>query len=469
MTVSLKSEILERLHLKHGANYASSNIRKASHDFAGSDAPQFRGKSKKKRHQMAVAAGLHAARESVLPKVGDRVGYQGKQVLVQSINESAGMAVVKVPRLRDPKIVRICDLASKTALTEGVIGLAAIAPTYRDTGVSQFIRTDLSLEDIGLDIIGLREDEDTGERDEQEEDSDNGSNIRHDGHTGKKEVDELPTPSDTIATAYSDDKPPKQISKPLSTEPGYTVAEDPDFDGYDYPADAPEIPKADFEGQDAGNTRQPRWDGHFEKSHLEHIDGDGDERTDEGFRFVTEMDDMLGHDDHEPREGETITVTLPAMASILCTVAHRMGADVQQGGHDETMLRSMIEALAEVGRGSGSGAIDVPDLEAVASHMNGEESHEMDSAPPHMGTAMGDNGNHSDGGPDDHEHEPSDSWPGDGDKTKNGKTKLMGGGISEMSQHLDFYGVEDILAEERKLSEEEELRLMKRRAGLKFW
>lgn len=532
MTLSLKDEILERLNLhKGGRNTASANIRKASHDFAKSDAPQFRGKSPQKRHQMAVAAGLSAARgESARPKAGDTLIYEGKKVLVQSLNES-GLAVVKFSNRREPMIVRVSDLSQPKQLTEGIIGLAAIGPTYREENHYGFLKLDgLDPEDIGLVF-----------EDDQEEDADNGSNVRADGHSGKTEVDALPTPSDTIAPAYSDEIAPKEISTPLSTQTGAEEAhlwDKPNWDGYDYPADAPEIPTAGFDGDDNGNSRSPHFDadehqpgdGKEEVRKNPHVndddDGDVDEdRTDEAYLgfsklenrlshkkgihnpgavaasigrkkygkknyqshaahhqkfhesmdFVTEIDNMLSHD-REPSKDDTITVTLPAMASILVTVAHRMGADVQPGGDDEVMLKAMIEALDEVGQGTHSGCIDMPDLDAVAAHMNGEETHEIENReagrPEHEGIAMhGDHG-HADHGHPGHDagHHPQGSeWPGDGDKSRMGKTKLMGG-VEECEEVAeDYFGSDDVMAETLQLSDEEELRMIKRRAGLKFW
>lgn len=508
MTLSLKSEILERLNLKKGGKKtASANISRATKDFATSDAPQFRGKSPAKRHQMAVAAGLEAARETALPKKGDKVLYEGRQVVVESCDPNSGMAVVRRGKTAQV-IVRSSALKAPKTLTEAVLGLSPIPPTWVEPRISMMPRFEaLSPEDIGLEIINIREDDFTGEEDDQEEETDNGSNIRHDGHTNKKEVDELPTPSDTIATAYSDEKPPKEMGSPLSTEPGFSVATDPDFDGYDYPADAPEIPTADFQGDDAGNPRAPNYSGggHDGGDNLDKREDDDDDRTDESaitglenlkgrhpsqkgirqpsaagigkkkygkkmreaFGFITEMGDMLdqGDDEREPEQGDEIKVTLPALASILCTVAHRMGADVQSGGEDEMLLRSMIEALDEVGHGK---TIDVPDLEAVAAHINGEESQEIGNRdagqPDHEGIAMGDNGDQHHG-----HNEPADAWPGDGEKTRHGKTKLMGGvAEGEVTEGGDYYGLSDIMAE-NVMTDAEEMRMIKRRAGLKFW
>ena len=513
MTLSLKDEILEKLHLKKGGQKtASKNISKATKDFAKSDAPQFRGKSQEKRHEMAVAAGLSAARgESAKPKTGAKMIYEGKQVVVRSINENTGMAIVKLPKLRDPKIVRMCDLTAPQQLTEGILGIAPIAPTYRDAEPSKFIRLDLDPEDIGLLW-------------EADEEPDNGSNIsRHE--SGKKEVDEIPAPSDTIAPAYTDEKPPKEMGTPLSIEPGHTVATDPDFDGYDYPADAPNIPRPDFEGDENGNPRPPHWgnihnageglenrehddertDEDFDRSHHEYpgqepsddwhrqqerrrkrgLDTGGShytqkksdqekQETTESFDFLMFEDDMLGGDEHEPKSGDTITVTLPAMASIVCTVASKMRGD-------QNLMKSMIEALAEVGHGK---TLDMPDLEDVAAHMNGEETHEIENRegghPEHQGIEIsGGNGGIE-------VSMPSDKWPGDGEKSGTGKTKLMGGlgeGEEEDVEECDdemkecddemkestYYSWDDIVADSPKLTYEQELREMKRRAGLKFW
>jgi hypothetical protein len=57
------------------------------------------------------------------------------------------------------------------------------------------------------------------------------------------------------------------------------------------------------------------------------------------------------------------------MASIVRTVANRVGGD-----HE--LMKSMIEALAEFGHGK---TLDMPDLDAVAAHMNGEETQEIEN------------------------------------------------------------------------------------------
>jgi hypothetical protein len=631
---SLKDQILERLNMKKGGpGVASANIRKASHDFEKSDAPQFRGKSKKKRHQMAVAAGLGAARgESALPKTGDKAIYEDKKCVIRSITES-GMATIRFGNNRE-LIVRASALKADKPepLTEGVLGIGMISPTYREPSNYGFVKLEgLDPEDIGL----IFEDDDTGEKDEQEEDHDNGSNIRHDGHTLKKEVDELPTPSDTIAPAYSDDKPPKEISEPLSTHVGAQeehLWDEPEWDGYDYPADAPEIPTADFHGSEMGNSRAPHFNdsehqaGTKGKDYHEDDEGSDNKKTAEsyyrrtgkdtfsfvaedggdpalnpgathdnymdtygnggniipsprgmssaidhdqvygnlntarsgngptdiprgtvnnypnptlqrsgGFNslrnavpatsttmmpgnkavgwqapkpgntapfqpvgpnvvrpdaskpysglgsmnkvaegdvtdpsrkkgskdlakmrkdiefnenfFMSEMDDMLGPgEDTEPKSGDTITVTLPAMASILCTVANKVGGD-------RNMLKAIVEALAEVSKGK---TIDIDDLDAVAAHINGEELPEIENReegnPDHEGI---------DGmNPEAEDHDDDESWPGDGEPTKSGKTKLMGG-VGESV--MEFYGGYDVLADTR-MTEEEELQLVRRRA-----
>src|ERR1044071_877255 len=141
------------------------------------------------------------------------------------------------------------------------------------------------------------------------------------------------------------------------------------------------------------------------------------------------------------------------MASIVCTVASKMNGD-------PNLMRAMIEALAEVGNGK---TLDMPDLQAVASHMNGEECQEIDNRaagkPEHQGIDMH-------GGSDDHEHggdnhPRSSEWPGDGEKSKSGKTKLLGGVLEgedeedveecddEMTES-NYYGWDDIVAESPK-------------------
>lgn len=473
---SLRSEILERLDPKQGGKTT------AIHN------PPTRGKSQKKRIRESAApkAALKAA-----PKAGDKALYGGKKVTIQSISES-GMAVVKFSNRRDPIIVRAAALKVQTEqLTEAFLGMMPITPTYRvDTPNYGFVKLEgLDPEDIGL--VSLREDDDEEEaetdndKDEQEEDHDNGSNVRQDGHTGRKEIDELPTPSDTIVPAYSDKKPPKEISEPLSTHVGAEedkLWQQPQWDGYDYPADAPEIPTAEFDGSDMGNSRAP----HFNAA--EHQPGNGqaseedesdesDEEVKEGqvsdpardegegskslakrrediefseAYFMAEMDDMLGSEDKEPTKNETITVTMPAMASILVTVAHRMGADVQEGGHDEMLLKAIVEALAEIGHGSKSGCIDMPDLDAVAAHINGEELPEIENReegnPDHEGIEGHEGG--------DEGHQAHDSeWPGDGEPSKGGKTKLM----------ADYYGGDDVM-EATRMTDDEEIELLRSRA-----
>jgi hypothetical protein len=487
-TKSLKAYILERLELQQGGKKAASaNIRKASHDFEKSNAPQFRGKTKAKRHQMAVAAGLSAARgESAAHKEGDKAIYEGKNVVIRSISES-GMAVVRFGNNREV-IVRSHDLkpVAKEQLNEGILGIAAIGPTYREPTNYGFLKLEgLDPEDIGL----IYEDD----KDEQEEDTDNGSNVRSDGHTGKKEVDELPTPSDTIAPAYTSDKPPKEISEPLSTHVGAQeehLWDEPEWDGYDYPADAPEIPTADFLGSEMGNSRAPSFndDEHQPMDGREDNDGDDDGvkesddedededdtkdkigegqvsdparkkgnkilakmRKDLEFNenfFMAEMDSLLGPgEDVEPKSGDTITVTLPAMAAILCTAVHK--------GQDPNLLKAIVEALAEVSKGK---TIDVGDLEAVAAHINGEEMPEIENREAGRPDHEGIGGEEGEEGPEE-DHKGSD-WPGDMEKTKSGKTKLMGG---------EYFGESDVM-EGSQLSDSEELRVMLRRAGLKFW
>ncbi len=539
-TQSLRAEILERLNLKKGGKKtASSNIGRATKDFAKSNAPQFQGKSQKKRHEMAVAAGLSAARGESVLRVGDKALYEHKEVKIQMINES-GMALVKFVNRRDPIIVRIVDLEpSKTELTEGFIGMASIGPTYREPSNYGFMKIDLNPEDIGL--LNLREDEDAEtddvDTDDGGESTDNGSNVHHDGHSGKTEIDTLPTPSDTIATAYDDKKGPKEVGTPLSIEPGAQenlLWQAPDWDGYDYPADSPEIPTADFEGDDGGNARAPHWNS------SEHQPGDGqddeedEDRTDEAlhpamvahqfkkkgetateesdedvaegsvtdparkdshknlakmrkdidvdeqfsfdtkptlegvlanFKRLVEMDDednsshdsegdMLDKPDHEPGKDAKITLSLPAMAAVLVTCCN------QQPG--ENTLKAMVEALAELSKGK---TIEMNDLDDVAAHMNGEECGEMENrnagAPDHEGM-----GSHhevmvslDDGGSD------AETWPGDMDKTKSGKNKLLDcGSPSAMEENYNSYDA----MEGTEMTEAEVLTMVKRRAGLPY-
>jgi hypothetical protein len=536
-----ENQINEKLHLKKGGQKtASSNISKATKDFATSDAPQFRGKSKAKRHQMAIAAGLSAARGESVLKVGDKAIYEHKPVKIQSINES--MAIVKFSNRRDPIIVRLSDIepiVEAEQLNEGFIGIAPITPTYRDPADYGFVK----FEPLNARDIGLFEDD---EEEAEEEEADNGSNVDHDGHRGKTEVDDLPTPSDTIATAYTDEEPPKEQGSPLIIEPGAEESklwEPPQWDGYDYPADAPEIPTADFLGSEMGNSRAP----HFNAS--EHQPGDGQEdrsdedddgdkeevdegsitdrsrdsgeeskelskmrkdleyvneydrsreddedappwakkskdrnpekdRRDERSRrakeksawideaYFMEMGDMLdGPDtDQEPTSDTTITTSLGAMASILVTVCKRQP--------DRVTLRAMVEALAEVSKGK---TIEMNDLQAVANHLNGEECEEMrnreEGLPDHEGIESSNNGGESeneheeDTDHEDHEdHDDHESWPGDGDKTDSGKSKLLDGGMQESL----YYNSDDVMAG-TELSEEEELRIVKRRSGLRYW
>lgn len=593
---SLKQLILDHLDMRQGgADVASDNIRKASHDFADSDAPQFQGKSKAKRHQMAVAAGLSAARgESAAPKlkVGDKAIYENKKCVIRGL-KSSGMATIRFGNNRE-LIVRAHDLKPQQQLTEGVLGIAAVTPTYREQNTYGFLKLEgLDPEDIGLIFEADDEDEDEEPEedeknsgsdpeygDDHEESADNGSNMRSDGHTGRKEVDELPTPSDTIAPAYSDEKPPKEISEPLSTHIGAQeehLWDEPEWDGYDYPADAPVIPTADFHGADNGNSRAP----HFNDD--EHQPGDGREEGDDkgevdesyvGFDklkgklahkagihnpgavaasigrkkygagkmqhaaatghklgegtafdrggheypdwkeppsddwrrqedrrraakqkranqnanlsgkevaecdvtdparkkgnkdlvkmrkdlefsesfFMREMDDLLGPgEDTEPKSGDTITVTLPAMAAICCTVANKVGGD-------PNMLKAIVEALAEVGKGK---TIDIEDLDAVAAHVNGEELPEIENReeghPDHEG--MDHEG--SDFGGDDEGSDETSDWPGDGEDTASGKTRLMAG--ESVTESLDFYGGYDVFRDVAQ-SDEDIIKTIHRRA-----
>jgi hypothetical protein len=159
------------------------------------------------------------------------------------------------------------------------------------------------------------------------------------------------------------------------------------------------------------------------------------------------MDSLLGPgEDVEPKSGDTITVTLPAMAAILCTAVHK--------GQDPNLLKAIVEALAEVSKGK---TIDVGDLEAVAAHINGEEMPEIENREAGRPDHEGIGGEEGEEGPEE-DHKGSD-WPGDMEKTKSGKTKLMGG---------EYFGESDVM-EGSQLSDSEELRVMLRRAGLKFW
>jgi hypothetical protein len=593
--------------------------------------------------------------ESVVKK-GSTVLYHGRPVTFQEFNESTGMAVVKLPRQKEPIFVRATDL-QKSQLNESFLGMTPIGFTYVEPRRPEMVQLeDLRPEDIGLDLTGLLEDDDedhdkpggkSGAHDDGKE-ADDGANIRH---TDRSDVDNLPKPSDTIATAYSDEIPPKEEGSPLSIETGAEPAklwQAPDWDGYDYPADAPNIPTPHFGGDEMGNSRPPTMGSG-------HDAGDGqDDRTDEdadpeaegesaedkwkahqfkpkgqktesykrqsrvvsevldtvqlpngktgfpgpngtaslppgegGFNnlrssvpptptsimpggntaarpgtnpvgqatptqmygsgsanmqpgggvtplgapgspgnfhnavmnsgppgtsptgpatptqmygsgsspmsgpmkaesyrnrkfnfLLKEIDDLLGHADKEPKEGDSISVSLAAMASILCTA--------QKCGGDEMTLRAMIEALAEVGKGKTLGA---EDLRAVASHMNGEECEEISNRdagrPDHDGMdsdaddeAGGEHhfGGSDDSGPpefgsdepeddasDDDDHEtPS----GDGEETSSGKKKLFGG----MGEAKSFYGIttDDIIREE-KMSDDDELRLLKKRSGMRYW
>jgi hypothetical protein len=537
---SLRADILERLH-------PQAKTRK----MVVTPRPKIVRESKAPK----TAAVLTETPQPAIKK-GTNVLYKGKPAKVETINESSGMATVKLPRRKEPIYVRTSDL-QPTTLNEGVLGMVPIGFTYVEPSRPQMLRLDnLSAADIGL----MFEDEDDDDeehdgedevedKDGQEEDFDNGSNVRHDGHTGKTEVDNLPTPSDTIAPAYDDNTPPKEEGTPLSIEKGAEEAhlwDAPNWDAYDYPADAPDIPSADFPGEEMGNARAP------DQSH-QHEGGDddaaddgdsgvgdgGDDETNEGteqdgrFGFISEinpaaippspapatgnnathmqtptsrlmtggghtftqtgemntgnapthkqtteaavrsfkkliaeMDDLLGPgEDKEPGKDATITVTLPAMASICCTSRHC----------DENMLKAMIEALAEVG---GSKTIDVDDLEAVACHVNGEEAPEMqnreDGEDDHAGMEtdhghlQGDSG--EGGAHDGHEDHGGDSDyeapAGDGEPDEHGKEKLFGG-MGE--SYTSWYGSDEDIIKETQLSEEDELRLMKKRAGMKYW
>jgi hypothetical protein len=623
-----ENEIDETLHLKHGMKNVGKNAKKAIHDFVHSKDKRFKGKSKKERIRMALGAAYGAARnESIEPKVGSFAVYEGNIVKIKSLTEG-GMAVIQFANRRDPIIVRKVDLKipEKNNLNESFFGMAQIPSTYREPVSYGFPKLEtLKPEDIGL----IFEDDDTGEKDEQEEEHDNGSNVRHDGHTGKTEVDALPTPSDTISPAYTDKKPPKKISEPLSTHVGAEEShlwDEPNWDGYDYPADSPEIPVAEYPEDIMGNSREPK-NGHINEDekwiqktgvnkpghkgrlhralgvpedkpipkkklkaalhskdpHIRHmaqfahnvnedtntdgpkvevdtitlpsswasalVNGDfsglDDQEQDEcmmmidklakqGWEVVDvardengeaeeprftwnyqiynpnsqyrggevleyvihkrntplkqmkqpkkmgesasrkhnitdlsrnkkkekqeitsmkkdlefnesywlrEMDDLLNQDEErEPKSGDNITMTLPAMASVLVTVLHRRP--------NETIIKSMIEALAEVGHNN---IIDIDDLDAVAAHMNGEETHEIENRenglPDHYGM--------------ENYHPPK--WPGDGKKTEQGKTQLMGGDMDEcntkMSESL-WYNANDIY----EMTDDEELELIKNRA-----
>lgn len=481
---SLRDEIVERLKPKTSVAKPRNNA-----------AP--RAARRAQLHEGARRPATRAPLTEQTIRKGTAALYKGKPVKIQSVNES-GMAVVLFADRRDPIYVRASDLKA-ASLNEGFLGMSSIPYTYvepRQNKMPQFER--LTAADLGLfetDRV------DTEYGDDAEEDADNGANMRHDGHSGRTELDNLPTPSDTIATAYSDKIPPKHQGQPLSTKKGAEeekLWQEPDWDGYTYPADAPDIPTADFPSGDVGNSRAP----HFVDSHdggdgqkNYNFDGSDEKKSDkndkkdatkESFSFanykklIAEMDDLLGGgEDREPSEGDTITVTLPAMASIVCTAVQFA---------DPMMLKAMIEALAEVGRGK---TIDVGDLEAVACHVNGEEEQEVENRdagrPEHEGISHDggdDEGSHEshDSHDDSHEEHHSDDdhgsdddgggesnfepSSGDGEPSKNGKTKLMGSfGESKL---VDFYGLDDIV-KEVAMSEEDEMRLIKKRAGMKYW
>lgn len=500
---SLRDDIMERLSLKSGAKSAGKSQKNMVRGNA-------RGAS---LNEGAQRRGTRASVNEQVIRKGSTALYNGKPVKVQAINES-GMAIVQLERKRDPIYVRASDLRFGN-LNEGVLGMAPISYTYvepRQNKMPQFER--LTAADLGLfetDRV------DTEYGDEGEEDADNGSNMRHDGHSGRTEVDALPTASDTILTAYSDKIPPKHRGTPLSIEKGAEedkLWQQPDFDGYTYPADAPDIPEADYPADVVGNTRAPKFgDFHEPGDGIKDYNFDGSDEnkdnksksppkkpqkeaqpTDEGFSFanyrrlVAEMDDSFGGGDSESHKGggsEKITVTLPAMASIVCTAIQFA---------DPMILKSMIEALADVGKGK---TIDVSDLDAVAAHVNGgggecpdsggppnfggddhggsddDDGGESHKAPPFGGKSDHDSDDDGDGdshkappfgkSDDDSDYEPSN---GDGEPSKEGKTKLMGG-LGE-AKLVDFYGLDDIV-KEMAMSEDDEIRLLRSRANLRYW
>ncbi len=566
-----ENEVNETLHLKKGGKKtASSNISKATNDFSKSNAPQFRGKSKAKRHSMAIAAGLGAARGEARSSVlspGSKAIHEHKEVRIQSINESTGMALVKFANRRDPIIVRISNLQSIKAeqLDEGFIGMAPIGPTYREASNYGFVKLDLDPEDIGL--FNLREDDETGEKDEQEEDHDNGSNVRHDGHTGKTEIDNLPTPSDTIVPAYSDEKAPKEVGTPLSIEPGAEESllwQKPNWDGYDYPADSPEIPTADFEGEDGGNARAPHFnsdehqpgDGQEDRSNGEDKSEEDEEEDEEGEDNVDESYvgedkwiqktgvDKPGHrgglhralgvpqgqkipqskisraqhsgDSHlrhmaqfahnvaegsvtDPARkkgnknlakmrknidfseqsyakyknllkemgdvnqsesgGDTVTLSLSAMAAVLVTVCNRQP--------DEHILKTMIDAFADLGK-----TVEMGDLDSVADTINSggagcdkmmDDGDDFGS-PDHDEVEIGVYDDDGDKDADDHGKEDHETWRGDETPAKNGKKKLFGGESDEVEES---YNNLDVM-EGTQMTEDEVIKMVRRRAGLKY-
>src|SRR3984885_6903317 len=156
--------------------------------------------------------------------------------------------------------------------------------------------------------------------------------------------------------------------------------------------------------------------------------------------------------DKEPGKDATIKLSLPAMAAVLVTVCNRRP--------DENTLKSMVEALAEISKGK---TLEMDDLDAVADHMNNEETGEIenreDGHPDHedIGGAGGEECIGIEGGEEprvDHEH-----WPGDMDPTKSGKNKLLDcGSPVEMEENFYISG-EDVMWT-RPMSEADEIRML---------
>lgn len=246
--MSLKEMIMEKLALKPGKKHASSNIAKATKDFAKSNAPQFKGKSKAKRHQMAVAAGLEASRK----RVGEAVTYKGQKGIIKAVI-SENLFQVDFGKGKSVA-VRASSLDRKQSLTESAF-VTPIMGTDRhwadefDTRPSMSkYGFDLTAEDLGL--TNIREDDGKPwEKNGSDDDSDDSGTVPE---NSSRDGD-----SPSASTANSGNDMPKGESKPLSTIPGDSGSGEPSkFKSVEMPADAPDHVSAEMQDGAAG-AREP--------------------------------------------------------------------------------------------------------------------------------------------------------------------------------------------------------------------
>lgn len=527
MTSSLKEMIVSRLAKSPAVSLAekvNKKAKKPSKALKESKAPV----AKK-----AIPLKEMAPTKPVFNKT-DKATFKGEVVMLESA--VVGTEALVPVRRKNGQImmVRPGSLKGGQNLNEAWIANIPFTYVYKDPNSAP--EFDLTPEDLGFASAAtaslFEEDDDKGSKKpwKAEKDHDNGSNIRH--GEDDTEVDNLPKPSDTIATAYDDKQAPKSQGTPLAVEPGHTVATDPDLNAFDQPGDAPDTPHAEM--QDGGNAASPNQSsgeapdveggkkdrvgdhdgvadqGKVEGEKLSHekgADSNGSEK-DSGnaeeknpamesvkdtkyFRKAeghgkkntkgtgTKEDPFTNEKLGEAFEGmespegsaggyDCIRITPAALAAVVSTLVQRQA--------DVTLMRAVVEALSEHCHETGA-EIDIADLETIAAHVNGEEHAEAaDKADGVVG--------------DDAVPVPA----GDGEETdatdggEPGKTKLMAseGGESEPDAGGDDFGSDepappsednkvvetyffDVLRDRVVESDEDELRIIKRRIGQKYW